>query len=160
MSPRKNADIVSAEVRSRMMKSVRQRNTNSELYVRKLVSSLGIRYRLNNRSLPGSPDLSNRRHKWAIFVNGCFWHGHRNCPKTKSGRNVRIPVSNEQFWKSKIAENRRRDARKCRELRSAGFRVMLVWECQLRNAKEILERVRLLVYVAERKSSKVKRAGA
>ena len=146
-----NGDIVSTEVRSRMMRSVRQRDTKAEVCVRRLVSSLGLRYRLNNRSLPGSPDLSNRGEQWAIFVNGCFWHGHKNCPKTKSGKNVRIPVSNDQFWRFKIAGTKR-DARKCRQLRAAGFRIMIIWECQLHDPNRILERIRLLVYGAKGKS--------
>jgi DNA mismatch endonuclease, patch repair protein len=149
-----NVDIVSTEIRSRMMRSVRQRDTRAEILVRELVSSLGLRYRLNNKSLPGSPDLSNRSQQWAIFVNGCFWHGHKNCPKTKSGKNVRIPVSNDQFWRFKIADNRKRDARKCRQLRAAGIRIMLIWECQLRDPNRILERIRLFVYGAKGKSDK------
>lgn len=153
-----NGDIVPTEVRSRMMRSVRQRNTKAEIRVRGLVSSLGLRYRLNNKSLPGSPDLSNRSRQWAIFVNGCFWHGHKNCPKTKSGKNVRIPVSNDLFWRLKIGDNRERDARKCRQLRAAGFRTMLIWECQLRDPNRILERVRSLVYGATGKSAKTNSA--
>jgi DNA mismatch endonuclease (patch repair protein) len=68
-----------------MMKAVKQTNTGAELEVRKLVTALGSRYRLGNRDLPGSPDLANRTKRWAVFVNGCFWHGHKNCPKTKGG---------------------------------------------------------------------------
>ena len=150
----RTGDIVSTEVRSQMMRSVRQRDTSPEIWVRRLVSSLGLRYRLNNRSLPGSPDLSNGTQRWALFVNGCFWHGHKNCPKTKSNRNVRIPVSNDQFWRLKIADNRRRDARKCRQLRAAGFRIMVLWECQLHDPNQVLRRIRLLVYGAKGKPDK------
>jgi DNA mismatch endonuclease (patch repair protein) len=154
MAKLQKGDIVPPSIRSHIMKSVGQRNTSAELRVRKLVTSLGFRYRLHNRSLPGSPDLSNVAKRWAIFVNGCFWHGHKNCPKTKSGRNVRIPVSNDRFWKVKIADNRSRDARKIRQLRAAGFRIIVIWECQFREPKEILRRVRLLVYGTGRKFEK------
>lgn len=128
------------------MKSVAQRSTKPELAVRKLATSLGLRYRLNNRRLAGSPDLSNQHQGWAIFVNGCFWHGHKNCSKTKSGRNVRIPVTNRRFWRLKIAQNRSRDAEKCWRLRAAGLSVMLIWECQLRNPERVLKRIHSLAY--------------
>ena len=116
-----------------MMRSVRQRDTVPEIRVRQLVSQLGYRYRLNRRDLPGSPDLSNETRGWAIFVHGCFWHGHRNCKKTKGGRSGRVPAKNSSFWSEKLAANRARDARKSRELRRAGFRVLTIWECELRD---------------------------
>ncbi len=125
-------DIVSKETRSRMMRAVRQQGTDPERAVRKLLRGIGVHYRVNSGSLAGSPDFSNRSKRWAIFVNGCFWHGHRNCRKTKGGKTSRVPVQNRRYWGPKIADNRRRDARKCRELRAAGLRVAIVWECQLR----------------------------
>ena len=75
----KAGDIVSAETRSQMMRAVGQKATRPELQVRRLLRELGVGYRVVNRDLPGSPDVANRRRRWAIFVNGCFWHGHRNC---------------------------------------------------------------------------------
>lgn len=89
-----------------------------------MVSAAGVRYRLNNSKLPGSPDLSNMTQGWAIFVHGCFWHGHRNC------RRATVPKSNHAFWIAKIAANRARDSRKCRELRQMGLGVLTVWECK------------------------------
>ena len=130
-------DIVSPACRSRMMKSVKQRHTAPELIVRQTLRQLGVAYRVHNRSLPGSPDIANRSRKWAIFVNGCFWHGHRNCPKTVSGRAGRIPESNRLFWQTKLVANRRRDAQKILELRSLGFRVKVIWECQLRRFPDL-----------------------
>ena len=135
------SDSVTTETRSRIMRAVGQRDTSAELAVRRLLRGLGLHYRVKNRDLPGSPDIANRCHRWAVFVNGCFWHGHRNCPKTKSGRRERIPASNRSYWGPKIAENRSRDARKCRELRALGFRVMIVWECQLRDPYSLSSRI-------------------
>lgn len=124
------ADSVPVLVRRRMMQSVRQRGTSLELAVRKAVAPYRIRYRLNSKDLPGSPDLSNKTRRWAIFVHGCFWHGHSNCKKTKGGAGGRIPASNRSFWAAKIRSNRERDARKAWELRRRGFRVLTIWECQ------------------------------
>lgn len=134
-------DIVSREKRSEMMRKVRQRATPLERAVAAIVTKLGYRYRLNHRGLPGSPDLSNQTHGWAIFVNGCFWHGHKNCVKTKSDSGPRVPRRNRRFWTNKILDNRRRDARKCRELRALGFRVLIVWECQLREPGKLERRL-------------------
>ena len=138
MRPR---DIVSPATRSRMMKAVKQANTRAEIEVRELVTALGGRYRLRNRDLPGSPDLANRTKRWAVFVNGCFWHGHKNCSKTKGGAGSRIPRVRHHFWRNKLQDNRRRDARKCQELRHRGFRVVIVWECQLRNIAQLRRRL-------------------
>lgn len=129
MSP----DIVSRVKRREMMRAVRRDGTPAEVAVRAMVSRLGHRFRSNSPSLPGRPDLSNRARNWAIFVHGCFWHGHRNCRKTKGGAIGRIPYTNSGFWAAKIAGNRGRDERKARELRRLGFRVLTVWECELRN---------------------------
>lgn len=126
-----SGDFVSAEARSKIMKSVRRSDTTAELVVRSLLSSMGLRFRVKNNDLPGSPDVVNRKGKWAVFVNGCFWHGHKNCPKTKGGSASRVPMSNRAFWFEKLKANRSRDAKKCRELRDLGYRVLIVWECQL-----------------------------
>jgi DNA mismatch endonuclease (patch repair protein) len=128
-----------------MMKAVKQANTSAELEVRKLVAALGIRYRLRNRDLPGSPDLANRTRRWAVFVNGCFWHGHKNCPKTKGGAGSRVPKVRHHFWEQKLEGNRRRDATKCRALKVLGFRVVIVWECQLRKMAQLRGRLQELL---------------
>lgn len=134
-------DVVSPSVRSHIMRSVAQVDTKPELAVRRLLRELGVGYRVRNRDLPGSPDIANRARGWAIFVNGCFWHGHRNCAKTKSGRRERIPASNREYWGPKIAANRTRDARKLRDLRRLGYRVLIVWECNLRDPDRLLARL-------------------
>jgi DNA mismatch endonuclease, patch repair protein len=135
------ADIVPPTVRSRIMKAVGQKNTRPEIALKSILKDLGISYRLHNRNLPGSPDFSNRSHGWVIFVNGCFWHGHKNCSKTKGGRGPRLPFNNREFWAAKFLDNRQRDARKCLELRRLGLKVLLIWECQLREPLLVAERI-------------------
>lgn len=130
-------DIVSKTVRRRMMQAVRRRDTEPELAVRRIVARIGIRHRRSGAALPGSPDVANISKRWAIFVHGCFWHGHPNCRKTKGGTGGRIPASNREFWAKKIAANRERDARKSRQLRQREFRVLIVWECQSRDAVKL-----------------------
>jgi len=130
-------DIVTPAVRRRIMQSVPRRGTRLELVVREVVAAYRVRYRLNATDLPGSPDIANKSRRWAIFVHGCFWHGHANCKKTKGGARGRIPASNRAFWAVKIADNRRRDARKARELRRRGFRVLTIWECQVCDARRL-----------------------
>jgi DNA mismatch endonuclease (patch repair protein) len=115
----KPKDITTA----RRLGLVRQRHTKPELVVRQLTRSLGAHYRLNCRTLPGSPDLSNQQNGWAIFVNGCFWHGHRDCVRAT------VPKNNRAFWIAKFAANRHRDQRVQRQLKSAGLRVLVIWEC-------------------------------
>jgi DNA mismatch endonuclease (patch repair protein) len=86
---------------------------------------MGVNYRTHNRDLPGSPDLANRRNKWALFVHGCFWHAHEGCARATS------PKRNAAFWAAKFAANRARDRRAVSRLRALGFRVAVVWECEL-----------------------------
>ncbi|XBY45108.1 very short patch repair endonuclease [Methyloraptor flagellatus] len=111
--------------RSALMARVRQRGTAPELAVAAILRSLGLAYRLNVRSLPGSPDFANKHRRWAIFVMGCYWHHHTAC------RSATVPKTNEAFWRGKFAANRLRDARAVRSLRAAGYRVLLVWECEV-----------------------------
>jgi DNA mismatch endonuclease, patch repair protein len=110
------------------MSRVRQHGTEAELTVAAMLRQLGIYYRLNVTSLPGSPDFANRKMKWAIFVNGCFWHQHTGCKRAT------VPKTNKDFWRGKFSTNRLRDARAIRELRRLGFRVSLIWECQTEDA--------------------------
>ncbi|MBY6242199.1 DNA mismatch endonuclease Vsr [Methylosinus sp. Sm6] len=110
--------------RSALMKRVRQARTSAEEAVAVGLRRAGLFYRRNCKGLPGAPDFANRRRKWAIFVNGCFWHHHKIC------RRGTIPKQNRAFWLEKFAANRARDARKARALRAAGFYVAFVWECE------------------------------
>ena len=138
-------DIVSPQKRSEMMAAVGQKDTPPELAVRRILTSLGLRYRVKNRDLPGSPDIANRSRKWAVFVNGCFWHGHKNCSKTKSGPGeFRIPRSNSEFWRDKLETNRKRDARAVRALRARGYRIVVVWECSLKDPERVVHRLETL----------------
>lgn len=116
-------DVFSRAARSRIMAAVKSRNTTPELAVRSLVHRLGYRFRLHDARLPGSPDLVLPRHRAAIFVHGCFWHGHR----CRRGR--RVPQTNRAYWLQKRRRNQERDARAIRALRRRGWRVLVVWEC-------------------------------
>ena len=107
------------------MSRVRCRNTKPELFVRRLVFSMGYRYRLHDRRLPGTPDLVFRGRRKVVFVHGCMWHQHDGCG--------RVPKSRQDFWVPKLRENKRRDTRQQRALRLDGWGVLVIWECQLRN---------------------------
>src|SRR6266516_4537218 len=107
------------------MSRVRQRGTSLELVVRDILRDAAVKFESNATGLAGTPDIVSREHKWAIFINGCFWHGHPNC------WHGRLPKSNVGFWVGKISANKERDRRKIAALRSDGFRVMSLWECQL-----------------------------
>lgn len=109
------------------MKRVRRSGTKPEITLRKELHRLGLRYVIGDKRLPGTPDLVFPKHKAAIFVHGCFWHGHE-C------RQGRTPSSNVDYWAPKIAANRARDARKEQALRDLGWRVFTVWECELKPA--------------------------
>ena len=130
-------DIVTDAVRSSMMSAVKHAKTAPEQEVRKIVRALGLGFSVHNSNLPGSPDLANRRKRWALFVNGCFWHGHKNCLRTTS----RTPRKNARFWAQKFRDNRRRDAKSCRRLRALGYKVVIVWECALRDPFAVSERL-------------------
>jgi DNA mismatch endonuclease (patch repair protein) len=116
--------------KSEQMARVRSRETAPELSVRRALSRLGIRYRLHRKDLPGKPDLYVSRLRLAIFVNGCFWHGHE-CPRGKR------PSSNADFWNAKIERNRERDARVVCELADRGIESLTMWQCALRDCDEI-----------------------
>lgn len=111
--------------RRALMQRVRRSGTPAEDEVAKICRKHGLSYRRNVKTLPGSPDLANKSRRWAIFVNGCFWHGHTGCKRAT------VPKRNKRFWASKFETNRRRDAKKIRELRALGYRVILVWECEV-----------------------------
>ena len=123
-----------AEVSARM-KLVRQRNTAPELAVRQLLWALGLRYRTNVRSLPGSPDLANVSQGWALFVHGCFWHSHTGF------RLATVPKKNRAWWVEKLNGNKKRDARKRRLLRERGLKVITVWQCQLARPVQLERRL-------------------
>lgn len=122
-------DRVSKETRSRIMASIRGRDTTPERAVRRFLHSLGLRYRLHDRRLPGSPDLVFKSKKVAIFVHGCFWHSHDGC------KHNRLATTQSEFWRAKLTRNIERDARKERELAKLGWRVFIIWECETNHPK-------------------------
>lgn len=119
-------DIFSTKKRSDIMRAVKGRDTKPEIALRKKLFALGLRYRLNVKDLPGKPDLVFPRHKTVVFVHGCFWHGH-SCK-----RGNRQPKQNADYWKDKIARNMARDQKNTAELKKLGWRVITVWECEIK----------------------------
>lgn len=122
-------------VRRALMQRVRQKGTPAEKIVANLCRDLGLHYRLNVKALPGSPDLANKTRRWAIFVNGCYWHHHKACVLGST------PTRNTRFWREKFAANRKRDARKIKQLRSAGFRVLVIWQCKTKDRDALRSRL-------------------
>lgn len=129
------ADVFSPEQRSRVMRQVKSQDTSTEMTIRRMVWRMGFRYRLHRKDLPGAPDLVFVGKRKIIFVHGCFWHGH-DC--TRGGR---IPKSNRDYWLTKIGKNRTRDRGYQTALQEAGWKVMIVWECELKNKEAIAEKL-------------------
>lgn len=125
-------DIYDSAKRSRIMAAVKGKDTKPELLVRKYLWSHGVRYRVHSRYLPGKPDIAVLSRKTAIFVNGCLWHGHEGCSRSK------LPKSRTDYWKTKVDRNKSRDHLIGQELEKAGWRTLVVWECQLRTQKAAL----------------------
>lgn len=119
-------DRLTIEERSRNMAAVKGKDTKPEMVVRRFLWAHGFRYRVNDKRLPGRPDVVIRRLRVCIFVNGCFWHGHQGC------RYFVMPKTNRVFWQQKIARNRRRDREVNERLIVEGWRVITLWECQLK----------------------------
>lgn len=134
------ADTVSKEVRSRNMAAIKSNDTTPEVAVRKYLFSKGFRYRKNVKGMPGKPDIVLRKYNTCIFVNGCFWHKHEGC------KYFVWPKSNTEFWKEKIESNIARDKRNYIKLKEDGWKVIVVWECEIKNdfqntMKEIIEQL-------------------
>ena len=122
-------DIFSKSKRSDIMSKISGKETKPEILVRKYLFSQGFRYRKNVKNLPGKPDIVLPKYKAVIFVNGCFWHGHENCKKSA------LPTTNTEFWKEKISSNIIRDKKTYAELSDMGYKVLVIWQCEL-NAKK------------------------
>ena len=129
-------DVFSTEKRSQVMAAVRGKDTAPELKVRRLLWREGYRYRLHAEKLPGKPDLAMASRRTAVFVHGCFWHGH-DC-----ARGARAPKANAAYWSGKIARNRARDERNAAALEAMGWRPVTVWECELRDEPALLRRLK------------------
>ena len=128
-------DIFTPEKRSQIMGRIGSKNSKLEIAVRKLVHSLGYRFRLHDTTLPGKPDVVLRRHRKVIFINGCFWHGHKDCSRSK------LPSTNVTFWKDKITKNAIRDKRALKKLRCEGWRAMVVWQCEMKYPERLAKRL-------------------
>jgi len=122
-------DILTPAQRHRCMSNIRSKATKPEIAVRKWLWAHGYRYRLNVKSVPGKPDIVMRKYRTAIFVNGCFWHGHEGC------KQFVLPKTNTDFWQDKIERNKTRDTRIYNELMNAGWQVIVIWACNLTNDK-------------------------
>ena len=122
-------DVVSSEKRSQMMSGIRSKDTRPEMIVRRALHARGFRYRLHVKDLPGKPDLVFPRYRSVVMVHGCFWHGH-SCHLFK------VPSTRTEFWLAKIGRNRERDAEVRQALAGLGWRVLEVWECELRDARK------------------------
>ena len=122
--------------RSRLMASVKHSSTSLEIEARSLFRSLGHRFSTTGRGLPGTPDIVNRSRRWAIFVHGCFWHAHHGCSLW------RLPSTNTDFWRVKFEQNRARDVKKTRQLRSLRYKVLILWQCELANRQLATAKIR------------------
>ena len=122
--------------RSRIMRAVKSRDTKPEMIVRRLAHAMGYRYRLHRAGLPGKPDLVFGPRRKVIFVHGCFWHGH-DCK-----RGARVPKTNVEYWTAKIGGNRQRDADSEAALIAMGWRVLIVWECEMKDRAALAARLR------------------
>ena len=125
--------IVSS-VRSRNMAAIRGKDTAPELAVRRILHAMGLRFRLHRRDLPGRPDIVLPKHRTVVFVHGCFWHRHEDCRYTTT------PKTRQEFWQTKFAANVERDRRNRTDLQQLGWRVIVVWECELKLHNKLVAR--------------------
>lgn len=121
------------EMRRALMARIRSKNTRPEMVVRRLAHSLGFRFRLHRRDLPGQPDLAFISRRKAVFVHGCFWHSHADCPLAST------PRARPEYWLPKLEKNRRRDQHVRQILRQRGWDVLVIWECETRNLPRIAQ---------------------
>lgn len=135
-------DVHSKEIRSFNMSRIRGKNTKPEEVVAKYLFSQGFRYRRNVRNLPGTPDIVMKKYKTVIFINGCFWHAHEGC------KYFVLPDNNKKFWEEKLFRNRERDFEKKIQLEKLGWKVITIWECELKKDKieETLENLKQKLY--------------
>ncbi|ASP97027.1 DNA mismatch endonuclease Vsr [Sinorhizobium meliloti] len=128
-------DRLSREQRSDNMSRIRNRDTRPEIRVRKILHRLGYRFRLNARELPGTPDIVLPKHRSVVFIHGCFWHRHAGC------KYAYMPKTRIDFWSAKFTANLKRDAKAVERLRSDGWRILILWECETKDDKQIEEAI-------------------
>jgi len=131
-------DIYSSEKRSEIMSVISGKETKPEIFIRKYLFSKGFRFRKNDKRFPGKPDVVLPKYKTVIFVNGCFWHGHKGC------RSSKLPETNLEFWGKKISDNVIRDQRNTEKLKEDGWKVIVIWQCELKNIIDRANRLELL----------------
>ena len=124
-----------SEQRSRNMSAIKSKNTKPEIAVRKLLHSMGYRFRLHRKDLPGSPDIVLPKYKTVIFVHGCFWHRHENCKYAST------PKTRQEFWEAKFRDNINRDKLNQENLSSKGWKIIVVWECEIKDKDFDLNRL-------------------
>lgn len=118
-----------------MMSRVKSKDTEPEMIVRRMLHAMGYRYRLHVKELPGKPDVVLPRHRKIVFVNGCFWHGHADC------RRAERPSTNAEFWNRKISKNIERDENNKKKLESLGWKMLVVWGCEVKDAESLRRRL-------------------
>lgn len=125
------SDVFSTEKRSEIMSHVKSKDTKPELIIRKALYARGFRYRLHDKKLPGKPDLVLNKYNAVIFINGCFWHGHKGCGRS------RLPSSRKVYWHTKIKRNIERDMETIKSLSDSGHRILIIWECSLEGKNKL-----------------------
>jgi DNA mismatch endonuclease, patch repair protein len=128
-------DHLKPAARSWNMSKIKSKNTKPEITVRSLLHAKGFRFRLHNKNMPGKPDITLKKHNTVIFVNGCFWHHHKNC------RRANIPKSNKDYWIPKIKRTQARDKKNINELKKLKWKVLVVWECEVKNFEKLYKKV-------------------
>ena len=132
-------DTFSKSVRSRVMSRIKSRNTKPEKMVRSMMHSLGYRFRLHDKNLPGKPDIVLKKHQVAVFVNGCFWHQHKGCCKAAK------PKSNNEYWDKKLSRNTERDLLNMKSLKSLGWKCFVVWECETKDKQALQKEIKIFM---------------
>jgi len=135
-------DKLTRSQRSALMARIKGKNTMPEMLVRSAAHRLGLRFSLHRKDLKGSPDIVFPKHHTVVFVHGCFWHQHAGC------RRASVPTSRADYWKAKLARNKERDAQAAVELKAAGWRVAVIWECDVKNADKLNAKLKRLFHRA------------
>jgi DNA mismatch endonuclease (patch repair protein) len=138
------ADVHDKATRSYNMSKIKSADTKPEMIVRKYLYSNGLRYRLHNKKLPGRPDLTLKKYHTVIFVNGCFWHGHRGC------KYFVLPKTRTEWWQDKIEETIKRDNKKMKDLNERGWNSLVIWECELKPEKRNMTLNKILFTITKK----------
>ncbi len=128
-------DVFSKEKRSQIMSCVSGKNTKPELIVRSLLHHMRYRFRLHRKDLPGKPDIILPKYKKVIFIHGCFWHGHKNCTRSKR------PTTNNEFWQKKLDRNMQHDKEIVHNLKGLGWDILIVWTCEIKNIDQLKDKI-------------------